>query len=360
MKILIPVYIGGHGGASRQVIMLANNLVSRGYSVTMVALHYFNPSFFKIDTRINIINLTNLESNAKCPIFTRYKAYRKVLSNMHPDMTIHYNFQSVYFTVLSGVREHGKIIFAERGDPSNKSDYTILLRIIRSFVNPMIDGFVFQTRGAQKFFKKKIQNKSIVIPNSVAIKDGVYSKVTKREKTIVCVGRLHQQKNQILLIDAFAKIASKYPDYLLEFYGDGELREHLQCRIDTLGLTKKIILKGSVKNVFEYVRKSSLFVLSSDYEGMPNALMEAMALGVPCISTDCSPGGARDLIKDGVNGWITPIKDVKSLAEKMDYVLSNPLIAEQAATEAMKITKTHTDMRTFNMWDEFIKSIIKK
>ena len=122
-------------------------------------------------------------------------------------------------------------------------------------------------------------------------------------------------------LDAFALIADKYPNLTLEFYGDGLFNKEIQSKINAMGLTERVHLHASRKEIFNCIRTARLFVLTSDYEGMPNALMEAMALGLPCISTDCRPGGARTLIKSGKTGIIVPLRNVNALADKMMYCL---------------------------------------
>lgn len=156
------------------------------------------------------------------------------------------------------------------------------------------------------------------------------------------------------MINAFAKIAGQFPEYILEIYGDGDLKEILQEQIEELGLHKRIELKGTTSHILEKVYTASLFVLTSDYEGMPNALMEAMAIGVPCISTDCKPGGARDLIKNGENGWIVPRNDIEVLAERMTSVLSCPEQSDRMAKNALEIRRTHSSKKIFDRWENFI------
>ena len=152
-------------------------------------------------------------------------------------------------------------------------------------------------------------------------------------------------------------IAPKYPSIRLDFYGDGEMHDELQDKINYLGLEHRVTLHPSTKDIFDCIRTAQLFVLSSDYEGMPNALMEAMALGLPCISTDCRPGGARTLIDNGQNGLIVPVKDVDTLAETMMFVLDNPDLAEDMAQEARLLGETHTNKIIFDKWNDFLKSL---
>ena len=237
-----------------------------------------------------------------------------------PDVIINYNLQSAYFCLTIPKKHRGKVVYSERGDPYD-DEYSGILGKLRDYTIPRMDGLVFQSEGARDFFPDKVKDKSIVIHNSVNVPQDKYPIPIVREKRIVNVGRLHPQKNQKLLIDAFGKIASSFPEYTLDIYGDGPLKEELQKQINSLGLTERIHLNVSRKDVWQCIYTASLFVLTSDYEGMPNALMEAMALGLPCIATDCRPGGARTLIEDEVNGYVMPQGKVDVLAERMKYML---------------------------------------
>lgn len=156
------------------------------------------------------------------------------------------------------------------------------------------------------------------------------------------------------MIDAFARIADDFPEYRLDIYGDGELEERLKEQIKQVGLENRVFLKGSNKNVLDYVYTASLFVLSSNYEGLPNALMEAIAIGVPCISTDCKPGGARTLIQDGINGWIVPRENVTLLSEKIQEVISKKKKDEILEKEAIKFRKAHSSKIVFDMWEKYL------
>ena len=160
------------------------------------------------------------------------------------------------------------------------------------------------------------------------------------------------------MVDAFALIADKHPEVTLEFYGDGALKEEIQAKIDGVELSDRVHLNPSRKDIFDCIRTARLFVLPSDFEGMPNALMEAMSLGLPCVSADCRPGGARTLIKDGVNGFIVPMRNPQAMAEKIEYLLNNPEQAERVAKEARKLGETHTNEFVFGKWDEFLKKVI--
>lgn len=356
MKIVCVGYLHGAGGAERQITMLANALSQRGHEVHLIILAE-NKSKYSITNTVNIHNLTEIESKSRNKIINRFHALKEVLYKIKPDLSIHYWLQSAYFCAMMKKNISGKIIYSERGDPSD-IEYKGFLGIVRNIAFKRIDGFVFQSEGARDFFKKSIKRKSIIIYNSVSIPEDKYLKpCEKREKKIVNVGRLHPQKNQKLLINSFSKIAVDFPEYTLEIYGEGELKVELQKQIDDLGLTDRAFLKGTTKSILEHVYTASLFVLSSDYEGMPNALMEAMSIGVPCISTDCRPGGARMLIQNNINGWIVPTGNEIALASCMRKILLKKEKVSPIILNAMKIRKTHSSKIVFDKWERFCKII---
>ena len=358
MKIVTVGYLHGAGGAERQIILLSNQMALRGHRVVLCVLAD-NLSTYAIDKRVRVVDLTNVEKTSDTSIgkiLKRLTAFRKFIKKEKPDLIINYNLQSAYFCLTLSKRLRGKVIYSERGDPCD-SEYSGLLGRLRDFTIPRMDGLVFQSEGARDFFDDRVKKKSIVIHNSVNVPQDKYPIPLVREKKIVNVGRLHPQKNQALLIDAFSKIASSFPDYLLEIYGDGELRNELTSRIVNLDLVDRIRIIPSRKDIWDCIYKASLFVLSSDFEGMPNALLEAMALGLPCISTDCRPGGARTLIENGVNGLIVPFRQVDLLASAMSQCLLDPKLSESMAVQARKIIYTHDEKLLFDKWELFLDKL---
>lgn len=351
MKILTVGYLHGAGGAERQIILLSNQLAKRGHEVTLCVLSVFNSKYL-IDEAVHVVDLTSVEGG-KLSILKRYWVFRKQVMAIHPDVIVNYNLQSAYFCLATPKKSRGKVVYSERGDPYD-AEYNGLLGKIRDWTIPRMDGLVFQSEGARDFFNATVKKKSVVIHNSVNVPQDKYSMPEKREKRIVNVGRLHPQKNHSLLIKAFASIANKYPEYVLDIYGDGALFDELQQLIDSLFLHDRVHINASRKDIWDCIYTASLFVLTSDYEGMPNALMEAMALGLPCISTDCRPGGARTLIKNGINGFIVPRRTVESLAARMEYVLLHPQEMVKLSQEARKIQMNHSEEYIFNLWNDFL------
>ena len=358
MKIVCVVYLHGAGGAERQIIMLANAMAKRKHQVHLLVVADNNLRY-DIDEDVIIHDLTECEAKPGNRIINRFMSLRKALKEIKPDISIHYWFQSAYFCALMPQKITGLILYSERGNPGD-DEYSGLLKYIRYFAIKRIDAFVFQSEGAQEFFDNSVKERSIVIHNSVAVPKNQYVVPCKnREKRIVNIGRLHEQKNQKLLIEAFSIIADRIPEYILEIYGDGKMKDILTRQIKELSLENQIFLKGTRRDILDCIYSASLFVLSSDYEGMPNALMEAMAIGVPSISTDCKPGGARTLVDDGINGWITPLGDVDALSQKMLYVIQNREVAECVAMESIKIRRTHSNIEIFDQWENFIFGALK-
>jgi glycosyltransferase involved in cell wall biosynthesis len=176
----------------------------------------------------------------------------------------------------------------------------------------------------------------------------------EREKTIVAVGRPVDYKNHRLLIEAFARIASDYPQYRLIIYGEGELRETLVKEVAELGLAERIQLPGNSEQIEEDIYRAMIYVLPSDFEGSPNSLIEAMLLGLACISTDCPCGGPAELITHGENGLLTPVGDVAKLAENLRYLLDNPHLIENFGRAAQALQELYEPQAVYETWERYL------
>jgi len=353
MKIVFLSYLHGYGGAEKQIVSLANAMAERNHDVTLISICCDN-NCYELDDRIQYYFLPDRKTSFM-RIITRYYDIEKILKKLNPEITVNFWFQSAYMIAMMKKSITGKTIYSERGDPSDK-EYNGLLGFMRTMTLPRINGFVFQSKGAQRYFDKKVQNRSVVISNPVFINSSDYPEVRERRKAIVTVGRLHPQKNQKLLIDAFSLIADDIPDYTLEIYGDGELKENLQKQIDELKMTKKIFLMGTSPKIHRLIYDASLFVLTSDYEGLPNTLLEAMALGIPCISTDCRPGGVREIMNDE-NGVIVPVGNARILADTMKRFLFDSELADMIGRKARISSKKYSSEIIYSIWDDFFEKI---
>ena len=244
-----------------------------------------------------------------------------------------------------------RFYISERMDPytnTGKFDW------IRRKAFRAADTIIFQTESARRYFGKEIRNKSVVIPNPIVI-DFEEKELIKRDNRIVSVGRLAIfQKRQDLLIDAFSEISNEFSEVTIEIYGDGNDKEYIEELIQDKGLKDRIILAGVTNNVYDSIYNARLFVMTSDFEGIPNALIEAMAMGIPVISTNCSPGGARTLIQNYENGILCKRGDKKKLVEAIRYMLKHPKEAESMAENAKKVRKKYSEELIFELWKKVI------
>ena len=197
-----------------------------------------------------------------------------------------------------------------------------------------------------------------MIPNPV--NENFYSVKRKPVKhRIVTCGRLNAVKNHPMLIEATALLRERYPDIQLFIYGDGECREQIEALIVEKQLSSVVYMMGQTSDVAKALSSADLFVLSSDYEGMPNALMEAMTAGIPCISTDCPCGGPRELIEEGENGWLVPVGDSQTLAGKISYVFEHSDMAEKAGSAAEEQMKEYKAEKIARKWEEYLEQVFQ-
>lgn len=249
-----------------------------------------------------------------------------------------------------------KMIVSERNDPSHFAGKRIVKVISRYFMR-IADGFVFQTSDAKKYYAGKLKGKGVIIPNPLLTEHLPEYYTGDREKTIVTSGRLIEQKNQKLLIHAFTEISERIPEYQLIIYGEGKLRKELENEIIRLNMKGRILLPGNVSDLHERIKKAGVFVLPSDFEGMPNALIEAMALGLPCITTDCPCGGPRELIDDGVNGVLIPVNSKKLLEKAIMEVIEKPDYARSLGEAATGIKSKLSVDKIGRQWFQYFTSV---
>ena len=267
---------------------------------------------------------------------------------------------SAMFSVPATLGLNVKHVISERNDPAHFAG-SKATKILSRLLMRRADGYVFQTKDAQAYYGGDIAKHSVVIPNPLFLDINSFNVVHEIAKVemIVASGRLNKQKNHPLLIKAFKQVHDKYPFYELVIFGEGPEREKDEALIRKLGLESVVLLPGAVSNVPEKLSKAVLYVLSSDFEGMPNALMEAMAVGLPCISTDCPCGGPRDLIRNGENGVLVPVGNEKALTEAMLFMLERTEEAKMMGREAMKIRESYSLDRICQQWYDCFQRMVK-
>lgn len=348
------------GGAERVMATLANEFVERGNEVLIVTMKDAQ-SVYKLDERVKIIGAggnVNSERRVKrsfqmcLSAIKGIRVYIKEIKKFKPDIILSFltntNIMSIIVKKIY-IRDI-PLIISERCDPETRG---IVTKKICELLYPKSDLIVCQSERVANYFLS-INNEAnvTIIPNP--INDQAICKKTseERKKIIVAVGRLNKQKNYELLINSFNKIKMKYPEYQLNIFGKGPEEDSLKCLIKKLDLENRVHLMGTKDNVMNYVYDSSLYVMSSNFEGFPNALIEAMGSGLPVICTDFSTGIARELIKDGVNGYVVPVNNPTKMAEAMSIILDNNSLQENMSRENKKIINTLNKSKIVDMWEK--------
>lgn len=352
----LTFFLGGlyGGGAERVVCNLANYLVANGHEVDIMTMG--DDSNYGLDERIKRITLL-YNHERRNVVFNSIKRFCRLLSSLK-------NKRDAFIVMLPATTVlllrlcrlvKGKIIASERSYPTNYSvkEQRQLQRLAKR-----ADAWVFQTETTKNWYQPYLADtQTVIIPNP--INDSFLRPVHtgERRKVIVTAGRLTQVKNHALLIDAFSRIATKHADATLKIYGDGTLLNALKEQTESLGVGNRVLFPG-FGSWGDESNDSAMFVLSSNLEGMPNALMEAMAMGLPCISTDCDGGGARFLIQDGINGLLVPKNDAEAMALAMDKILSDPGFANRLGYEAHRICERLAPETIFKEWENAIKTVV--
>lgn len=358
-KLLFYINAIHHGGAERVMVNLANEFSRKGYKVILVT-SFRDKEEYTLDKTVCRESLegTELVQSSLKKNISRTAKLRKICERERPDVVVSFmaeaNFRAILATRLLGIRT----VISVRNDPRREyPDFAY--KAAAKILYPMASGYVFQTEDAKNHFSRSIRGKSKIILNHV---DEKFYKTNYEgeRKDIVTVGRLEKQKNHKLLMDSFAKISGDFPEDNLVIYGDGSLRKSLAEYAAALGLGKRIIFKGAAMGIQDKIKDAKLFVLSSDYEGLPNAVMEAMTLGIPAVSTDCPCGGPRLLINCGENGVLVPVGDADKMAEAMKSILADREFAGKLSRNAKKKSIDFAPEEVFREWEHYLLEVSRR
>lgn len=348
-KILFFIGTLEKGGAERVVSILSSELANRDYDVEILK-YYNSDNTYRLSDKVKV---NSIEANTKSDsILTNLKWLKKYFNDY--DLIISFLAPFNMLALWANRNNNVPIIVADRNDP-NKVPSKSILRTIRNFLYKRYsDGVVVQTDDNKNYFND-IKDKTTVIYNPIEI--NVDTDNIDKEKLIVSVGRLIPQKNQLMMIEAFSEIIKDYPDYKLIIYGEGSDREMLEDIIRQLNINDSVLLPGNVDDVLEKIKKAKLFLLTSKYEGMPNALIEALCLGIPSISTKVS--GANQLIIDGENGYLIDQDDKKELVNKTKLILADEALQKHMSDNAKKLKEELSVDKITDKWIDFINRYIK-
>lgn len=354
------------GGAEKNVAFLANHLVEF-YDVFVVCYNHMGEgAFFELDQRIKKITLQmHFEAVRKLKGEEKEKYIRSqlleienILLQERPDVSIAFLPNMCMLVADACSNLDMKCIACSRNDPTKELNSQKGIDK-RNEAFEKSSGCVFQTEEIQEYFRNYTKNTSAVIPNPVMIDNSIDYATVRKRNSIICVAKYSKQKNLSMLIEAFTILSKKHPEYILEIYGkDYGEKEGLIRYAELLNIRSKIIFEGENKSIQKVVAGAKIFVLSSNYEGMPNALAEAVALGVPSISTDCEFGGPRSILANGKRGILIPVCDVEALYNSMDNLLTNEDLYKTYSKNGKSIIKERNAEAIVGKWYNYIEGVI--
>lgn len=355
--LLIPSLMCG--GAERVLISLANDLHSKGYQVTLVSINSETPAYL-INDGINTVYLVKRKYNTIVyriyyGITILYKLVALLLE-IKPTCVISFITSANVFIGLASCFTGTKYIVSERTSPNrtiNKLGY--LHKIVAAMVYKRAKAVVVGCKGIEQCLLSNNSFKSLnnihKIANSFSEFGPIGNKLVHERKFILAVGRLTYVKGFDILIEAFGKCNIEDLDLLI--VGDGEELTNLMLLIKRFGLGKRVFLLGAKTNLQDFYSQAEQFVLPSRNEGYPNALIEAMSFGCPCIASNCE-FGPSEIISHGHNGILVPLEDTNSLAESIIRLHHNPELRASLSIQSSLIKKTNDPHQLFKKWEDLV------
>lgn len=353
-KLLVSCGTLCSGGAER-VLSILSTPFAENYDEVIYLTWIDQPDFYTLDSRVQRICVER-ECNSK---FLPKKAlwFKNYVKKENPSLVLSFlePFNVMICFTLMGVNV--PVIVANRNDPRYVwGDF--IHRNLRALAYRKAVGNLSQTENNKNYFKGELLEKGHVIFNPIFLPEEYVGKAINSEKKnrIVSVARISKQKNPEMLIRAFKKFHLKHPEFSLTMYGNGEDRDYVLDLINKEGLSSCIFLPGAKNNIWDEIADAKCFVMTSWYEGMPNALLEAMCLGLPCVSTKVS--GAVDLIKNGENGILVDLDDDESFAEALSLVIDKEDYALSIGKKATEIYNLLEVKSISHQWIDYLNKMI--
>ncbi|MBR0410344.1 MAG: glycosyltransferase family 4 protein [Eubacterium sp.] len=355
MKILFYISTIRGGGAARVMTNIANAFSTKGYTVYFVT-NFPDYHEYTLNGNIKRFNLeaTENKQNVISKNIKRISALRIIIHNEKPDVSVSFMGENNFRLIMAAFGFATKSVVSVRNDPA-KEYSSRFSKMIADFLYKRANGIVFQTEDARAAFPQKVQEKSRIIYNQVD--ERFYHQNENLGKYILACGRLSNQKNYPLLLMAFAELLKEFPEEQLRIYGEGTLKEELTTLTKELGIEQSVHFMGFSTDMVSIYRDAKFLVMTSDYEGMPNVILEALASSIPVISTDCPCGGPRMVIKNGVNGYLIPVGDIESLTTNMKRLLNNMEMLYNMKNNAYLSAQRFSSGNVFKMWENFILEV---
>lgn len=363
-KILLLVSSMGSGGAERVAATLANAWAARGDQVTLLpTFSGRGDCFYKLSPNVRLIYLADLVSNNGRTLFNqlaRLRALRRLMAVERPDGIVSFLSNVNVAAVIASAGLDIPVIICERVDPF-VMPASRMLRLACRLTYPFADALMVQTHAvAAKYAASGWGGRRVpVIPNPVPgqVLGVQVCHWDNKIKRLLSVGRLDEQKQFNVLIKVFASLAAHNQDWSLRIVGEGPLREVLEQQVAALGLVGRVELPGRSANIVEELAQADAFVLTSAYEGFPNALLEAMAVGLPCVTFDC-PSGPREMSVDGRVALLVPLNDEGALEHELGRLMMNADLRRSLGKQARaSVTERYAVDKVLEQWDSLFKEV---
>jgi GalNAc-alpha-(1->4)-GalNAc-alpha-(1->3)-diNAcBac-PP-undecaprenol alpha-1,4-N-acetyl-D-galactosaminyltransferase len=363
MRLTLVIPSLERGGAERVMCSLANAWAEQGHEVALLTLNREGPPAFPLHTSVKRYQLGMASEPANFAVTAsrqsaRIRALRRQFRQARPDVIISFIVYSNILTLLAARGLKIPVIVSERTDPGYKIGP--VWELLRRLAYRWADMLVCQTQASLEWFRKRYGLNGCVIPNPVSLTSEAEHDLSTRRSyganTVLAMGRLSYEKGFDLLLDAFAQVADRHPEWSLKVIGDGPLRPQLIAQCDRLKLAHRVSLPGSVSDPFPTLRSADLFVLPSRFEGFPNALCEAMSVGLPAISCDC-PSGPAEIIRNGIDGMLVRPQDVGALASALDLLMTDSTLRKRLGMHAPEVLERFSLPKILLMWEEAFRKL---
>lgn len=349
----ITIFISGLilGGTERIATNLANYIIAQGDSVDILTLFHTEQPAYELDSSIKVIELLQDDGSSKnnlIKIGKHIKRYFNLIKYTLESDTDRYlvmlPLPVMMLLSLKNITVKKPIFFSERSDPAHTFCATRFTRFLSKHLLKKADGAIFQTQSAYEYYKDIIKCTHSVILNPVSnnlLQESARDSSNDcLEKSIISVGRLSKIKNLPMLFKAYASIINEIPEYNIKIIGGGSELQSLVLLAKELNIENRVIFCGQLSSYSDIYRKGNIFVLCSEYEGLPNALIEAMVMGLPCISTDSPSGGPRELIQNGINGILIATNDQCELENALKKIIQSNEYAKKLGMNASRLIET--------------------